>query len=58
MHQLSQLQEAGIHAQKIEKLAQAGLTTLETVAITPKKQLVAIRGISDKDADNILTAGS
>ncbi|ELU41506.1 Rah1 [Rhizoctonia solani AG-1 IA] len=44
----------GISAQDCEKLKAAGLYTLEAVAYTPKKNLIAIKGISEQKADRIL----
>ncbi|KAG6851179.1 hypothetical protein H0H93_015189 [Arthromyces matolae] len=54
---VNKLQEAGIHANDIKKLAEAGLNTVEAVAFTPKKHLVTIKGISDQKADKILAEG-
>ena len=54
---VSKLQEAGIHANDVKKLAEAGLNTVEAVAFTPKKNLLAIRGISEQKADKILAEG-
>jgi hypothetical protein len=54
---VSKLQEAGIHAQDIKKLSDAGLHTVEAVAFTPKKALLSIKGISDQKADKILAEG-
>ena len=54
---VSKLQEAGIHPNDIKKLAEAGLNTIEAVAFTPKKALLAIRGISEQKADKILAEG-
>lgn len=54
---VNKLQEAGIHANDIKKLAEAGLNTVEAVAFTPKKFLVTIKGISDQKADKILAEG-
>ncbi|KAF7436751.1 recombinase rad51 [Pleurotus ostreatus] len=51
---ISKLQEAGIHANDIKKLSDAGLNTVESVAFTPKKALIAIKGISEQKADKIL----
>ena len=36
------------------KLAEAGLHTIESIAYTPKKVLVGIRGISEQKADKIV----
>jgi DNA repair protein RAD51 len=54
---VNKLQEAGIHANDIKKLAEAGLNTVEAVAFTPKKFLVTIKGISDQKADKIIAEG-
>lgn len=54
---VSKLQEAGIHANDIKKLSEAGLNTVESVAFTPKKVLVTIKGISEQKADKILAEG-
>ncbi|EPQ60561.1 Rad51-domain-containing protein [Gloeophyllum trabeum ATCC 11539] len=51
---VGKLQEAGIHPQDIKKLVEAGLHTVESVAYTPKKQLMTIKGISDQKADKII----
>jgi len=51
---VSKLQEAGINAQDIKKLSENGLNTVEAVAYTPKKALMAIKGISEQKADKIL----
>jgi DNA repair protein RAD51 len=54
---VTKLQEAGIQPNDIKKLTEAGFHTVESVAFTPKKALVAIKGISDQKADKILTEG-
>ncbi|PFH50819.1 hypothetical protein AMATHDRAFT_3667 [Amanita thiersii Skay4041] len=51
---VSKLEEAGIHANDIKKLNDAGYHTIESVAFASKKNLVAIKGISDQKADRIL----
>ncbi|TFK56990.1 hypothetical protein OE88DRAFT_82385 [Heliocybe sulcata] len=55
---VGKLQEAGIHPQDIKKLVEAGLHTVESVAYTPKKQLISIKGISDQKADKIIAEGT
>lgn len=55
---VSKLQEAGISAQDVKKLADVGLHTVEAVAYTPKKVLLAIKGISEQKADKILAEGA
>ncbi|KAG6381123.1 putative RAD1 protein [Boletus reticuloceps] len=54
---VQKLEEAGIHANDIKKLTDAGLHTIEAVAFTPKKNLMAIKGISDAKADKVLAEG-
>lgn len=54
---VNKLQEAGINPQDIKKLAENGLNTVEAVAYTPKKALMAIKGISEQKADKILAEG-
>ncbi|KAF7310858.1 DNA repair protein RAD51-like protein [Mycena chlorophos] len=51
---VQKLGEAGIHANDIKKLMEAGLYSVESVAYTPRKQLVAIKGISEQKADKII----
>ena len=55
---VSKLQEAGIHPNDIKKLSDAGLNTVESVAFTPKKNLITIKGISEQKADKILAEGT
>ncbi|KAL1412666.1 DNA repair protein RAD51 [Vanrija pseudolonga] len=51
---VAKLAEYGISVQDTQKLADAGLHTVEAVAFTPKKQLCTIKGISEAKADKIL----
>ncbi|KAJ8514689.1 hypothetical protein ONZ45_g7800 [Pleurotus djamor] len=51
---IGKLQEAGIHPNDIKKLSDAGLNTVESVAFTPKKALISIKGISEQKADKII----
>ncbi|XP_058465243.1 DNA repair protein RAD51 homolog 1 [Malaya genurostris] len=51
---IGKLEVNGITAQDIKKLAEAGFHTVEAVAFAPKKQLIAIKGISEAKADKIL----
>ena len=51
---ISKLEQNGITSGDIKKLQEAGLHTIEAVAYTPKKMLLAIKGISDAKADKIL----
>lgn len=55
---IQKLQEAGIHPQDIKKLMDSGLNTVESVAYTPKKSLMAIKGISEQKAEKILAEGT
>ena len=43
----------GISANDVKKLADAGYHTVESVAYTPKKALLTIKGISEAKADKI-----
>ena len=51
---ITKLEMNGITAGDIKKLQEAGLHTIEAVAYTPKKQLLAIKGLSDAKADKII----
>lgn len=46
----------GITEGDVKKLQEAGLHTIEAVAYTPKKMLLAIKGVSDQKADKILVS--
>lgn len=48
------LQSQGISATDIKKLEDAGYHTVEAVAFAPKKNLLAIKGISEAKADKFL----
>ncbi|KAF7789180.1 hypothetical protein EIP86_000117 [Pleurotus ostreatoroseus] len=52
---IEKFQELGFSAQDINKLIEAGLRTAEAVAMTPKKDLMAIKGISKQKADKLLS---
>ncbi|NP_001154949.1 RecA homolog RAD51 [Nasonia vitripennis] len=52
------LEGNGITAGDIKKLEEAGYFTVESVAYTPKKVLMAIKGISEGKADKILQEAS
>lgn len=54
----SQYQEHGISANDVKKLQEAGFHTVESIAYTPKKALLAIKGISEAKADKILNEAS
>lgn len=47
------LQANGISASDVKKLEEGGYYTVEAVAFAPKKQLLAIKGISEAKADKI-----
>lgn len=49
------LQECGISATDVKKLIEAGFNTVESIAYTPKKTILLIKGISEAKADKILT---
>lgn len=51
------LKAAGIAAIDIKKLKDAGLCTVESVAYSPRKELLLIKGISDAKVDKIVEAG-
>ncbi|KAJ3070210.1 recombinase rad51 [Podochytrium sp. JEL0797] len=48
------LEQYGIQATDIKKLCDAGFYTVEAVAFTPRKALMAIKGFSEQKADKIL----
>lgn len=48
------IQEFGISASDCKKLEEAGFYTIESLAFTPKKHLITVKGISDAKADKIL----
>ncbi len=51
---ISKLEVNGITSGDIKKLEEAGLHTIEAIAYTPKRQLIAIKGISEQKAEKIL----
>uniref|UniRef100_M4C046 DNA repair protein RAD51 homolog n=1 Tax=Hyaloperonospora arabidopsidis (strain Emoy2) TaxID=559515 RepID=M4C046_HYAAE len=50
------LEQAGINASDVNKLKEAGMHTVDAVAMVTKKQLVAIKGISEVKAEKMLKA--
>lgn len=54
----SKIQASGIAAMDIKKLKDAGLCTVESVAYSPRKDLLHIKGISDAKVDKIVEAGT
>jgi len=55
---LNLLQSHGISASDVKKLEDAGFFTIESVAFAPKKNLLAIKGISEAKADKIMVSCS
>ena len=51
------LQASGIAALDVKKLKDAGLCTVESVAYSPRKDLLQIKGISEAKVDKIIEAG-
>lgn len=51
------LKASGIAAIDVKKLKDAGLCTVESVAYSPRKDLLQIKGISDAKVDKIIEAG-
>ena len=54
--QIMRLTEFGINQGDIKKLQEAGFTTVESVAYTPKKTLINVKGLSEAKIDKILEA--
>ncbi|KAF8393697.1 hypothetical protein HHK36_021944 [Tetracentron sinense] len=54
---VEQLQESGIASLDIKKLKDAGLCTIESVAYSPRKDLLQIKGIGEAKVDKIIDAG-
>lgn len=48
---------SGIAALDMKKLKDSGLYTVESVAYTPRKDLLQIKGISEAKVDKIVEAG-
>lgn len=48
------LEGSGINASDVKKLTEAGFHTVESVAFAPRKQLLAIKGISEAKCDKIM----
>ncbi|XP_064622452.1 DNA repair protein RAD51 homolog 1 [Lineus longissimus] len=51
---LERLEAHGISANDVKKMVEAGFCTVESVAFAPKKQLLAIKGISEAKADKVI----
>ncbi|EAY20235.1 DNA repair protein RAD51 homolog, putative [Trichomonas vaginalis G3] len=52
------LEQQGIAAGDIKKLQEGGYNTVESIAFTTKKLLVAVKGISEAKADKIMAAAA
>lgn len=55
---LSDLLGNGINQKDLDKLMEAGLCTVESIAYTPKKTLCTVKGISEQKADRLIAAAS
>ncbi|MED6188718.1 recombinase rad51 [Stylosanthes scabra] len=55
---VEQLQASGIAALDIKKLKDVGICTVESVAYTPRKDLLQIKGISEAKVDKIIEAAT
>ena len=53
---ISTLEKQGIAASDIKKLQEGGFNTVEAVAFSTKKTLIAVKGISEAKADKIMAA--
>lgn len=52
---ISRLEEHGIAAADVKRLIEAGFFTVESVAFTPRKAILQVKGISEAKADKILS---
>ncbi|TKR86734.1 hypothetical protein L596_011261 [Steinernema carpocapsae] len=50
---IEKLEVAGIHSSDIRKLKEAGFHTIEAIAYAPRKELLAVKGISEQKAEKI-----
>ena len=55
-HPIELLQDSGINNNDIKKLVEAGFNSLESIAYTPKKKLVVIKGLSELKVEKIVKA--
>ncbi|KAI9471955.1 MAG: DNA repair protein RAD51 [Benjaminiella poitrasii] len=55
---VSKFEEAGISTADIKKLKEGGFYTVESVAFSPRKVILAIKGISEAKADKLITAAT
>ena len=51
------LEAHGVNGGDIKKLREAGYNTIESIVYAPKKNLLAIKGISEAKADKIMAEG-
>jgi DNA repair protein RAD51 len=51
---IQELENHGIGATDIKKLVAAGFHTIESIAMAPKKTIIAVKGISEGKADKIM----
>jgi DNA repair protein RAD51 len=54
---VSALEQHGISAADVKKLAEAGYNTVESIVYAPKKNLLVVKGISEAKADKIMAEG-
>jgi len=54
----NKLEEHGISANDVKKLQEAGFHSIASVAHTPKKTLLAIKGLSEATAEKVLNEAS
>ena len=55
---ITSLKEHGISANDVKKLQEAGFHSIASVAHTPKKTLLAIKGLSEATAEKVLNEAS
>eukprot|EP00761_Pharyngomonas_kirbyi_P005622 gb/GECH01005627.1/.p1 GENE.gb/GECH01005627.1/~~gb/GECH01005627.1/.p1 ORF type:complete len:339 (+),score=102.96 gb/GECH01005627.1/:1-1017(+) len=55
---VEKLESVGINASDVKKLRDGGFYTVESVLYAPKKNILALKGISDAKADKIVTEAS
>ncbi|KAF9987694.1 recombinase rad51 [Modicella reniformis] len=53
---IEKLEQCGIQAADIRKLKEAGYHTVESIAYTPKKAFLLLKGISEAKADKIISS--
>lgn len=55
---ISSLESVGISAADIKKLQENGFNTVESIAFSTRKQIIAVKGITEVKAEKIITAAS